>query len=641
MNLIEIVLLAFASVSGVGAGALGVRERCRAKRVPPPPDLRPRVYVLRGTDEATNPVVLTLQYDIPAALNILAKTTDRDAQDAANRWAGLDGSYDLIGALNKKAGTKDLDLNAVCTKLLHDTPELESLPKTWDAQAALSLLAENFSSTSSIIRHIASANSSITVATATGPTATIETYTSPRVAGTAVTGTASAGKVLTGTGSAAAHWATPTTTSKVAMGGDISGTSTTATVTKVPHTAVVAGTHITSVNTGGKAKISATTHPTGSAGGGLTGTYPNPTVAKAPSSSVVAGTRISVSTTGGKAKITASVQTTSKVTMGGGVTGTSTACTVAKAPSASVVAGTRVTIATTSGKAKITASVQTATGSAGGGLTGTYPNPTVAKAPSASVVAGTRVTISTTSGKAKISANVQTTSKVTMGGDVTGTSTAASVVKIRGHAVKAGTPSAHNVYAWTTTTGFVATKPETLLVAGTHVTLATTGGKAKISASQPTKVTMGGGVTGTSTACTVAKAPSGSLVAGTVVVLATTSGKAKIAATGAVPTSTLAASSNTYTPARSSNYTVGNIHTPSANFTVTAPSGTAHDGDRLLIRIKSTATIRTPSWNSTYAASGTVSIPTTMVATKTVSVLFVYDSTKTKWVCMAATTKGY
>ena len=72
--------------------------------------------------------------------------------------------------------------------------------------------------------------------------------------------------------------------------------------------------------------------------------------------------------------------------------------------------------------------------------------------------------------------------------------------------------------------------PDTALVAGTRITLATTAGKAKITAAAPP--TLAGDVTGALTANVVAKVPDTALVAGTRITLATTAGKAKISSSG-------------------------------------------------------------------------------------------------------------
>jgi hypothetical protein len=186
-----------------------------------------------------------------------------------------------------------------------------------------------------------------------------------------------------------------------------------------------------------------------------------------------------------------------------------------------------------------------------------------------------------------------TPSTITLSGDVTGQANANTVVKIQNHPVASTNPTAHQFYAWTATTSEL--KPinlNSIVTTGAGIILGTVSGELRITTAPPT-----GGV--------------------------------------------LTKSGSTYTPVRASPANVTSIHTPTANFTVAAPTGTASNGDKLTIRILSTGTIRTPTWNSIYIGSGTVTPPTTLVASKTVAVLFVYDSTKVKWVCMAANTKGY
>ena len=105
--------------------------------------------------------------------------------------------------------------------------------------------------------------------------------------------------------------------------------------------------------------------------------------------------------------------------------------------------------------------------------------------------------------------------------------------------------------------------------------------------------------------------------------------------------STLTVSGSTYTPAGDTT-DIALITSPAANFTVAAPSGTPADGQRLMLRIKSDATGRTPTWNPIYQSSGVATLPTTALpASKTCTFGFIYDSTAVKWVALAQDTTGY
>ena len=104
---------------------------------------------------------------------------------------------------------------------------------------------------------------------------------------------------------------------------------------------------------------------------------------------------------------------------------------------------------------------------------------------------------------------------------------------------------------------------------------------------------------------------------------------------------TLTASSNTYTP-NNDTTDIAVISSPTANFTIANPSGSlTTDGQSLVIRIKSGSTAYTPTWGTNYA-SADVTLPTVLIASKTVVVGLTYDATAGKWVCMALLgTNGY
>lgn len=68
-----------------------------------------------------------------------------------------------------------------------------------------------------------------------------------------------------------------------------------------------------------------------------------------------------------------------------------------------------------------------------------------------------------------------------------------------------------------------------------------------------------------------------------------------------------------------------------ANASFAAPTGTPTDGQSLLIRITSDASIRTLSWNAIYRAGTDIALPTATVASKTMYVQFIYNAAATKW----------
>lgn len=68
-----------------------------------------------------------------------------------------------------------------------------------------------------------------------------------------------------------------------------------------------------------------------------------------------------------------------------------------------------------------------------------------------------------------------------------------------------------------------------------------------------------------------------------------------------------------------------------------APTGTPVNGQKLVIRIKDNGTARALTWNAAYVEGG-VSIPSTTVLSKILTVGFIYNTTNSlnKWMCVAA-----
>jgi len=103
---------------------------------------------------------------------------------------------------------------------------------------------------------------------------------------------------------------------------------------------------------------------------------------------------------------------------------------------------------------------------------------------------------------------------------------------------------------------------------------------------------------------------------------------------------TLTVASTTYTP-NSSNADLVRISSPTANFTVANDAGSPTDGQKMMMRVLSSATPYTATWSAGYKSSGVATLPTTMIASKTITCGFVYDSTSVAWILMAVDAVGY
>ena len=92
--------------------------------------------------------------------------------------------------------------------------------------------------------------------------------------------------------------------------------------------------------------------------------------------------------------------------------------------------------------------------------------------------------------------------------------------------------------------------------------------------------------------------------------------------------------SGTPTPTVGNRRNIYSLTALAGNPTFAAPSGTPANGDVLLIRIKDDGTGRTLAWNAIYrSTAGT--LPTATTASKTSYTILVYNSTDSKWDCLA------
>lgn len=91
----------------------------------------------------------------------------------------------------------------------------------------------------------------------------------------------------------------------------------------------------------------------------------------------------------------------------------------------------------------------------------------------------------------------------------------------------------------------------------------------------------------------------------------------------------------TITPARTSNRTQYSITEQAAAVAIAEPTGTPLNGDTLVIRIEDDGTGRAITWDAIFEAKG-VDLPSTTTASKMLYVGFVYNSTDSKWDCIAS-----
>lgn len=84
-----------------------------------------------------------------------------------------------------------------------------------------------------------------------------------------------------------------------------------------------------------------------------------------------------------------------------------------------------------------------------------------------------------------------------------------------------------------------------------------------------------------------------------------------------------------------------NITALAVAITSVTVTGTAYDGQKLMVRIKDNGTARAITWGATFLSSGVAILPTTTAVSKTHLVGFLYDAAAAKWVCVASDGSGY
>ncbi len=70
------------------------------------------------------------------------------------------------------------------------------------------------------------------------------------------------------------------------------------------------------------------------------------------------------------------------------------------------------------------------------------------------------------------------------------------------------------------------------------------------------------------------------------------------------------------------------------NTTFQQPSGTPRNGQKLMFRIRDAGTSVTITWNSVFASGG-IALPVITIPNKWMHVGFIYNTTASKWLCLA------
>lgn len=94
---------------------------------------------------------------------------------------------------------------------------------------------------------------------------------------------------------------------------------------------------------------------------------------------------------------------------------------------------------------------------------------------------------------------------------------------------------------------------------------------------------------------------------------------------------TSAASDTTPDPARASRKTLYELTALAGAALFSAPSGTPVNGDMLFMSITDDGTGRALTYNAIYDDPYTATLPTTTIANKTLLMLYMYSSTRSKW----------